>query len=107
MKTAYAASVYREGLLGGGVYLDGEKLTYRAGKAAASPRLKRLELRYADVKKLACGRSPFIFTATLLMRSGESWRFLIFARRRTFLAALRELGARCKIVYKKGGKALD
>lgn len=80
MKRVYAASLCKNGLLGGGLYIDDEKITFRTGKITVPPRIKNLELDFKDVAGV---RKECIFilpVAAVSMKSGEEWKFFVLRR---------------------------
>jgi len=92
MKTVFAVSLCKEGLQGGGLYADGEKLTYRTGKLQLGPRFRNLELPLRDIVGVSKGWILLALpTVTIQMRNGEAFRFVIYARK-DFFKTLRELG---------------
>lgn len=78
MKKAYAASLYKNGLLGGGLYLDEEKAVFRTGKITVPARLRNLELYYNDIDKISKGSILLLPAVTFNMKNGEEWRFVVF-----------------------------
>ena len=80
MKKAYAASLYKNGLLGGGLFLDEEKAAFRTGKITLPARLKNLELYYNNIDKISKGSILLLPTVIFNMKNGEEWRFVVFGR---------------------------
>ena len=60
MNPYFVASIIREGVLGGGISTDEEKMTYHTNKLTVSPELKRIEMRYADIIEIGFQRR-FLF----------------------------------------------
>ena len=50
MKQYYAASLCREGVLGGGIVADDEGITYKTGKVTVSHILRNLEMKYRNIQ---------------------------------------------------------
>lgn len=65
MKKTFAVSLCRNGILGGGIFADNEKIVYRTGK----------------------------ITVELKMKNGENFKFIVYARK-AFLGTLEELGVK-------------
>lgn len=93
MKKVFAVSLCREGILGGGIYADSGKLTYRTGKITVSPRLRNLEMPIEDIVSVTEGRLLCLPTITLKMKNDEEFRFIVYSRNQ-FLKTLREMGAK-------------
>ncbi len=92
MKTVFVVSICcKEGVLGGGLYVDSKKLKYRTGKVTVSPKIKNLEIPLANILEVTKGWSLCFPTVTIKMSNGESYKFIIFARKR-FLRTIKELG---------------
>ena len=88
MDQTYMASLCHQGLLGGGLFLDDERVTYRTGKLSVSPEIRNLQLPFCRIKGVEKSRALFLPTVTLHMKDGRAWKFLVFGRRR-FLANLK------------------
>ena len=91
MKKVFSVSLCREGILGGGMFVEPEKLTYRTGKLTVSPRLRNLEMPVCDIANVSRGRMLFLPTFTLKMKNDEEFKFIVFAGN-SFLKTLKELG---------------
>lgn len=91
MKKAFAASLCRNGILGGGLFMRGEVLVYKTGKVTVEPRFRNLEMPLCDIISVENGRLLLLPTVELEMKNGEKFRFVVFARK-AFLTALAELG---------------
>ena len=93
MTRYYVASLFRKGVLGGGLVAGEESVTYRTGKVTVPPRLRNLELRYRDIRGFSKGWLLCFPTVSLAMADGENWRFIVFGRK-SFCAWLREHGVK-------------
>ena len=82
MKEVFAASLCREGILGGGIIVDDESITYKTGKVTVSPRYRNIEMKYRDIQSISKGWLLFFPTVSITMRNGESFKFIIFSRQR-------------------------
>ncbi len=49
MKKVFAVSLCLNGILGGGIFADNEKIVYRTGKVTVAPRFRNLEMPLADI----------------------------------------------------------
>lgn len=80
MKRVYAASLCKNGLLGGGLYIDDEKITFRTGKITVPPQLRNLEL---TLKNMTGIRKEYILilpVTAISMKNGEEWKFFVLRR---------------------------
>lgn len=93
MKKVFIVSLCRKGILGGGIYADQEKLTYRTGKLTVSPRSRNLEMPLGDIVNVSRGYMLFFPTVTLKMRNNEEFKFIVFTPN-SFLKTLKELGVK-------------
>lgn len=84
MKHAFMCSLCRNGILGGGLYLEKDTLTYRTRKLTVEKKFRNLVLPRNEIETIRWRRILFPI-ATFRMRSGEEYTFLLFNKRR-FLA---------------------
>ena len=80
MKRVYAASLCKNGLLGGTLYVDDEKIAFRTGKLTVPPRIRNLELHF---KNLVGIRKEYILilpVTAISMKNGEEWKFFVLRR---------------------------
>ena len=91
MKKSFVCSLVYNGLVGGGLYLDDENVTYKTNKLTVEKRLRKLVLPLAQIKDIRWGRMIFP-VATFCMENGESYRFMIFNKSRfeKFFLEIRE-----------------
>lgn len=80
MKKAFMCSLCRNGLLGGGLYLDEQVVTYKTQKLTVSESYKNLVLPLQEIEALSWRR--VIPIASFSMTNGECYQFLIFNKRR-------------------------
>ena len=80
MEKTYAASLCYRGLLGGGLFLDDERVTYRTGKLQVSPEIRNLALPFCRIKSVEKSKALFLPTVTIEMKDGAAWKFLVFGR---------------------------
>ena len=88
MEKTYAASLCRNGLLGGGLFLDDERVTYRTGKLTVPSEIRNLALPFCRIKAVEKSKALFLPTVTIEMEDGREWKFLVFGRG-SFLANLK------------------
>ena len=91
MKKYFIASLCKEGILGGGIIVDSEKLIYKTGKVTVSEKYRNLEMRYEDITGVVNGWLLFWPTVTIKMKNSEEYKFIVFARNR-FLVVLAMMG---------------
>ena len=80
MEKTYMASLCRNGLLGGGLFLDDERVTYRTGKLTVPPEIRNLALPFCRIKAVEKSKALFLPTVTIEMEDGREWKFLVFGR---------------------------
>ena len=79
MDKIYGASLcYRGGLLGGGLRLDDERLTYSTTKLQVPQEIRKMPLPYCRIKGVEKSRALFLPTVTVKMEDGKEWKFLVF-----------------------------
>ncbi|MCH5348165.1 MAG: hypothetical protein J1E40_02485 [Oscillospiraceae bacterium] len=93
MKKVFIVSLCREGILGGGLFADSDKLTYRTNKLTVSPRFRNLEMPLTDITEVSRGRMLFLPTFTIKMKNNEDHKFIVFSPN-AFLKTLNELGVK-------------
>lgn len=93
MKKVFAVSLCRNGILGGGIFADNEKIVYRTGKLTVEPRFRNLEMPLKDIVSVKSGRFLLLPAVELEMKNGERFKFIVYARK-AFLDTLAELGVK-------------
>lgn len=81
MKRVYVASLCKNGLLGGGLYIDDEKITFRTGKITVPPQLRNLELTFKNMTDIRKERIIILPVAAVSMKNGEEWKFFVLRRK--------------------------
>ena len=88
MEKMYVVSLcYRGGLLGGALYLDDERVTYRTTKLQVPPEIRNMPLPFCRVRRVEKSRALFLPTVTIEMEDGRERKFLVFGRK-SFLSNL-------------------
>lgn len=83
MKVSFAASICVHGLQGGAVYLLDDGFLFRCQKASIEVQYQKLHLSYTDIKSISKGkRVLFVPTTVIETKSGRTYRFLIFRRKK-------------------------
>lgn len=80
MKRVYAASLCKNGLLGGSLYVDDEKIAFRTGKLTVPPRIRNLELHFKNVVGIRKEYILILPVTALSMKNGEEWKFFVLRR---------------------------
>ena len=80
MKRVYVASLCKNGLLGGSLYVDDEKIAFRTGKLTVPPQLRNLELHFKNVVGIRKEYIIILPVAAVSMKNGEEWKFFVLRR---------------------------
>ena len=81
MKSYFVCSLVRNGLLGGGLIVDDDSITYKTGKVTVDWKFRNLVLNRDEIAALSWKRMIFP-VATVEMKNGEKYSFMIFNKRR-------------------------
>lgn len=77
MRKAFMCSLCHKGILGGGLYLDNQSVTYRTQKLTVDDQYRKLVLPLSDIKEITWKWVVFP-VATFWMKSGECYKIIIF-----------------------------
>ena len=80
-KTFICSLICKNGILGGGLYLDDTAITYKTNKLTVDGKYRNLVLPLSEIRELFWERIIFPI-ATLQMASGEQYKFIIFNKKR-------------------------
>ena len=81
MGKMYMASLcYGGGLLGGGLFLDDERVTFRSTKLQVPPDIRNMPLPYCRIRRVEKSKALFLPTVTIEMEDGRERKFLVFGR---------------------------
>ena len=78
---AFACSLCHNGILGGGLYLDSQALTYKTNKLTVDDKYRKLVLPMKEIQEISWKWIIFP-VATVHMQNGESYQFIIFHKSR-------------------------
>ena len=78
---SFVCSLCHNGILGGGLYLDNQSLTYKTNKLTVDPKYKNLTLPMQEIKEILWKWIVFP-VATVNMKNGEHYKFIIFNKPR-------------------------
>ncbi|MBQ8859425.1 MAG: hypothetical protein IJ012_06540 [Clostridia bacterium] len=81
MKKSFACSLCHNGILGGGLYLDGQAVTYKTQKLTVDEKYRNLVLPLQEITAVTWKWVLFP-VATFRMKNGEKYTFLIFNKAR-------------------------
>ena len=81
MKKFFMCSLCRGGILGGGLYLDSEAITYKTNKLTVDKKYRNLVLPMQEIKEISW-RWILFPVATIAMKTEESYSFIIFNKSR-------------------------
>lgn len=90
MNDAFIASFCHNGVLGGAIYLEENKATYRTNKLTVDVQYRNLEMLYSDMTEISAGRAFLFPTVTILLKNTVSYIFIVFSQRK-FLSRINEL----------------
>ena len=88
MKKYFIASLCKEGILGGGITADDEGFTYTTNKLTVSPALRKISMKYSEIRELSKGWLLCFPTVTVNLKDGSSYQFIMF-RRTLFCSCLK------------------
>ena len=81
MRKVFLCSLCYKGILGGGLYLEPQSLTFRTNKLTVNEKLRNLVLPLEEIEELTWKWIVFP-VATFRMRNGEEYKLLIFNKAR-------------------------
>ena len=81
MKKAFMCSLIHKGIIGGGLYLNTDSVTYVCQKLTVDKMYKRITLPLCDINEISWQRIIFPI-ATFHMTNGETYKFIIFNQKR-------------------------
>lgn len=80
-KTFICSIICRNGILGGGLYIDDTAISYKTNKLTVDKKYRNLVLPRNEIRELSW--KWFLFPiATLQMINGEEYKFIIFNKKR-------------------------
>ncbi len=78
---SFVCSLCHNGILGGVLYLDSQSLTYKTNKLTVDARYRNLSLPMQEIKEISWKWIVFP-VATVYMKNGEEYKFIIFNKPR-------------------------
>ena len=81
MRKVFMCSLCHNGILGGGLYLDPQSVTYRTQKLTVNEKYRNLALPLNEIEEITWKWVIFP-VATFYMKNGEKYTFIIFNKNR-------------------------
>ena len=78
---SFVCSLCHNGILGGGLYLDSQSLTYRTNKLTVDKKYRNIVLPLQEIEEISW-KLIFFPLATVSMKNGEQYKFIIFNKPR-------------------------
>ena len=78
---SFVCSLCHNGILGGGLFLDSQSLTYKTNKLTVDKKYRNLVLPMQEIKEISWKWIVFP-VATVNMKNGEQYKFIIFNKPR-------------------------
>ena len=77
MGKTFVCSLCRNGIIGGGLYIDEQSITYSTQKLAVSPLYRNLVLPMKEIKAISWSQMV-VPVAAISMKDGECYKFIIY-----------------------------
>ena len=90
MDEIFIASLCKNGILGGAIYVDKNHITYRTNKLTVSEKYRNLKMPIKDIIEITSGRMLFFPTVTISLKHDYKYKFIIFNKKK-FLSTMNEL----------------
>lgn len=81
MQKVFVCSLCHRGIIGGGLYLDRQNLTYKTNKLTVDKKYRNLVLPLEEIREITWKSSLFP-VAAFRMKDGETYQFLLFNKPR-------------------------
>ena len=79
MGKTFVCSLCRNGIIGGGLYIDEQSITYSTQKLTVSPLYRNLVLPMNEIRELSWSQMV-VPVAAISMKDGECYKFIIYWR---------------------------
>ena len=90
MDEVFIASLCKNGILGGALYVDKNYIIYRTNKITVPEKYRNLKMPIKDIVEISCGRILFFPTVTISLKHDYKYKFIIFNRKK-FISSINEL----------------
>ena len=77
MGKTFVCSLCRNGIIGGGLYIDEQSITYSTQKLTVSPLYRNLVLHMKEIRELSWSQMV-VPVAAISMKDGECYKFIIY-----------------------------
>ena len=77
MGKTFVCSLCRNGIIGGGLYIDEQSITYSTQKLTVSPLYRSLVLPMKEIKEISWSQMV-VPVAAISMKDGECYKFIIY-----------------------------
>ena len=74
MKKMFVASLCKNGILGGALYVDFASVTYRTGKLTVPDRLRNLVMPFSEIDSVSDSRMLGLPTITIHLKNREEYQ---------------------------------
>lgn len=81
MKKYFIASLIRNGILGGGLIIDDEYLSFKTGKLTVPDEIRNLKIPFENISSVSSGLYLFLPMVTVLLKDGTHYRFIVTDRK--------------------------
>ena len=92
MKKHFIVSLVKNGIIGGGIVVDSEAITYHTGKLTIPHEYRHLVMKYEDIIGVTKGWLFIFPTVIVTMRNGNEYKFAMFFNRKSFVNTLIQMG---------------
>ena len=89
---SFACSLCHNGILEGGLCIDGSSITYKTNKLTVDKKYRNLVLPMGEIKEISWKQIIFP-VATISLKNGEAFTFIIF-NKSGFEKCLKEYGSK-------------
>ena len=81
MRNVFTCSLCHNGLIGGGLYLEADSVTFRTNKLTVDKKYRNLVLPRQEIKEVTWTQILFPI-ATFHMKNGDNYKMMIFNKSR-------------------------
>ncbi len=80
MRKYCIASLCKNGIIGGGLLIEDDAVTYCTNKLTVNPKYRRLRIPYTSITSYEKGTMLIFPTVTLHLDDGTDYKFIVFHR---------------------------
>ena len=89
MKKYFIVSLVNHGILGGGIVVDSEAITYHSNKLTIPEKYKHLVMKYEDICEVTKGWLFILPMVIVRMKDGNEYKFVMFFSRKHFIDTIK------------------